>query len=60
MTFTLDEVEHILQALNHMSSYDKARAREFISPGTPNHEQLVQRLKDYKLRLQWAHYSLSH
>jgi hypothetical protein len=52
MTFTLDEVEHILQALNHMSSYDKARAREFIAPGTPNHEQLVQRLKDYKLRLQ--------
>ena len=34
-----------------MSSYDVARAREMIEPGTTHHEQLVQKLKDYRLRL---------
>ena len=45
------EVDHILKALNTMSSYDVARAREMIEPGTTHHEQLVQKLKDYRLRL---------
>ena len=52
MTLTLQEVNHILKALNTMSSYDVARAREQIDPGVTDHEQLVQKLKDYKLRLQ--------
>lgn len=52
MTFSLQEIDHILKALNSMSSYNVARAREQIDPGVTNHEQLVQKLKDYKLRLQ--------
>ena len=51
MNLSLDEVDHILKALNTMSSYDKARAREMIEPGIRNHEHLVQKLKDYRLRL---------
>ena len=50
MNLSLDEVDHILKALNTMSSYDVARAREMIEAGTTNHEQLVQKLKDYRLR----------
>jgi len=53
MNLDLQEVNHILKALNNMSSYNVARAREQIDPGVTNHEQLVQKLKDYKLRLQW-------
>ena len=49
MNLSLDEVDHILKALNTMSSYDVARAREMIEPGTTHHEQLVQKLKDYRL-----------
>ena len=52
MTFSLQEIDHILKALNSMSPYNVARAREQIDPGVTNHEQLVQKLKDYKLRLQ--------
>jgi len=52
MNLDLQEVEHLLTALDKLSSYDKARAREQITPGVTNHEQLVQKLKDYKLRLQ--------
>ena len=52
MNLVLQEVNHILKALDTMSSYDVARAREQIDPGVTNHEQLVQKLKDYKLRLQ--------
>jgi len=51
MNLSLDEVDHILKALNTLSSYDVARAREMIEPGTTHHEQLVQKLKDYRLRL---------
>ena len=60
MTFSLQEIDHILKALNNMSSYNVARAREQIDPGVTDHDKLVQKLKDYKLRLQWVHYSLSH
>ena len=52
MNLSLHEVEHILTALNNMSNHDIARAREMIVPGSTDHNQLVQKLKDYKLRLQ--------
>ena len=52
MNLTLHEVNHILRALNGMSNHDVARAREMIAPGVTDHDALVQKLKDYKLRLQ--------
>jgi hypothetical protein len=52
MTFSLQEIDHILKALNNMSSYNVARAREQIDNGVRDHDKLVQKLKDYKLRLQ--------
>ena len=52
MNFTLHEVNHILRALDSMSNHDVARAREMIAPGVTDHDALVQKLKDYKLRLQ--------
>ena len=52
MTLSLQEIDHILKALNSMSSYNVARAREQIDPGVTDHDKLVQQLKDYKLRLQ--------
>ena len=51
MNLSLQEVDHILKALNTMSSYDVARAREQIDSGVTDHEHLVQKLKDYRLRL---------
>jgi len=51
MNLSLQEVDHILKSLKTMSSYNVARAREQIDPGVTNHEQLVQKLKDYRLRL---------
>ena len=52
MNLSLHEVNHILTALETMSNHDIARAREAISPGVTDHEALVQKLKDYKVRLQ--------
>lgn len=52
MNLSLQEVNHILKALNTMSSYDVARAREQIDPGVTDHTKLIQKLEDYKLRLQ--------
>lgn len=52
MNLTLHEVNHILRALDSMSNHDVARARELIAPGVTDHAALVQKLKDYKLRLQ--------
>ncbi len=52
MNLSLHEINHILTALEKLSSYDVARAREMISEGVTDHDQLVQKLKDYKLRLQ--------
>ena len=52
MTLSLHEVNHILTALETMSNHDIARAREAIAPGVTDHAALVQKLKDYKLRLQ--------
>ena len=51
MNLSLDEVDHLLKALHTMSNHDVARAREMIAPGTTNHNQLVQKLKDYRLRI---------
>ena len=52
MNLTLHEVNHIIKALESMSSHDVARARELIAPGVTDHQSLIQKLKDYKLRLQ--------
>ena len=52
MTLTLQEINHILTALNTMSNHDVARAREQISEGVVDHLRLVQKLQDYKYRLQ--------
>lgn len=52
MNLTLHEVNHILTALQTMSNHDIARSREMIAPGVTDHEALVQKLKDYKVRLQ--------
>ena len=51
MNLSLQEVNHILKALETMSNHDVARAREMISDGVTNHDHLVQKLEDYKLRL---------
>jgi|TARA_B100000035_G_scaffold2252_1_gene1997 hypothetical protein len=52
MTLTLQEINHILKALESMSSHDVARAREQIAPGVTDHQALVNKLQDYKYRLQ--------
>ena len=52
MTLTLQEINHILKALESMSSHDVARAREMIAPGVTDHRALVNKLQDYKYRLQ--------
>ena len=52
MNLSLQEVNHILTALQTMYNHDIARAREAIAPGVTDHQQLIQKLKDYKLRLQ--------
>ena len=52
MNLTLQEINHILTALNTMSNHDVARAREQISEGVVDHLRLVQKLQDYKYRLQ--------
>ena len=52
MNLSLHEVNHILTALETMSNHDIARAREHIAPGVTDHQQLIDKLKDYKLRLQ--------
>ena len=51
MNLTLQEVDHLLKALETMSAHDVARARELIAPGVAEHGELIQKLKDYRLRL---------
>ena len=51
MNLSLQEVDHILKALETMSSYDIARAREHVVNGVSDHLELIQKLKDYRLRL---------
>ena len=52
MNLSLQEVDHLIKALETMSSHDVARAREQIAPGVVDHVRLVQKLKDYRYRLQ--------
>ena len=51
MNLSLQEVDHLINALEKMSSYEVARAREQIDPGVTDHQGLVNKLKDYRLRL---------
>jgi len=51
MKLSLQEIDHLLRALETMSSYEVARAREQIQPGVVDHLRLIQKLRDYKTRL---------
>ena len=51
MNLSLQEVDHIIRALETMSNHDIARSREMITNGVTDHNGLIRRLKDYKLRL---------
>jgi len=51
MNLNLQEIDHILKSLETMSGHYVARAREQIDPGVVDHEKLIQKLKDYRLRL---------
>tara|TARA_B100002019_G_scaffold229908_1_gene203327 strand:- start:1734 stop:1895 length:162 start_codon:yes stop_codon:yes gene_type:complete len=51
MNLNLQEVDHLLRALETMSSYEQARAREGIQPGVVDQLRLVQKLKDHRVRL---------
>lgn len=51
MNLNLQEVDHILRALETMSTYEQARAREGIQPGVVDQLRLVQKLQDYRVRL---------
>jgi hypothetical protein len=49
--FTLAEVDHLLKALNTMSNYDLARAREQIEQSPVDHQKLVTKLEMYRIRI---------
>lgn len=51
MRFTLSEVDHLIKALDTMSSYDVARARELIDNGVTDHNALLSKLKMYRYRI---------
>ena len=51
MNLSLQEIDHLLRALETMSSYEVARAREQIQPGVVDHLRLVQKLRGYRTRL---------
>ena len=51
MNLSLQEVNHLIKSLETMSQHDVARAREMIAPGVTDHSKLIQKLKDYRLRL---------
>ena len=51
MNLSLQEVDHLINALEKMSSYEVARAREQISSGVVDHSRLMQKIQDYRLRL---------
>lgn len=51
MNLSLQEVDHLIKSLETMSQHDVARAREQIAPGVVDHLRLVQKLRDYRLRL---------
>jgi len=51
MNLNLQEVDHIIKALETMSAHDVARARELIESGVTDHTHLIQKLQDYRVRL---------
>ena len=51
MNLSLQEVDHVLKALETMSAHDVARARENSAPGVVDHSRLMQKIQDYRLRL---------
>ena len=51
MNLDLQEIDHILRALETMSSYEQARAREGIQSGVVDQLRLVQKLQEYRVRL---------
>ncbi|ADO97164.1 hypothetical protein SSM1_186 [Synechococcus phage S-SM1] len=51
MNLDLQEVDHLIRALETMSSYEQARAREGIQSGVVDQLRLIQKLQDYRLRL---------
>ena len=51
MNLSLQEVDHVLKALETMSAHDVARARENIAPGVVDHSRLMQKIQYYRLRL---------
>jgi hypothetical protein len=53
MRFTLSEVDHLIKALDTMSTYDVARARELIDNGVTDHNALISKLKMYRYRITW-------
>ena len=48
MNLSLQEVDHVLKALETMSAHDVARARENIAPGVVDHPRLMQKIQDYR------------
>ena len=52
MNLSLQEVDHILKAPGYNVNHDVARAREQIESGVVDHLRLVQKLRDYRYRLQ--------
>jgi hypothetical protein len=51
MNLNLQEVDHLIKALETMSEHHVARAREQLDPGVVDHQRLIQKLKDYRFRL---------
>ena len=51
MTFTVYELQHILTALDTMSNHDVARAREMITEGATDHNNLKQKIHDAIYRM---------
>jgi len=51
MNFTVYELQHILTALNNMSNHDIARAREMITGGATDHNNLKQKIYDAIYRM---------
>ncbi len=51
MNLSLQEIDHILKALQTMSPHHIARAREQLAPGVVDHQKLISKLKDYRYRL---------
>ena len=51
MNLSLQEIDHILKALDTMAAHDVARAREQIIAGVTDHNKLINKLELYRYRL---------